>query len=604
MTSVRADMPFRAVAGWLFLVWVLMSPSLVQAQVEGLSYTVAFHGLDANPSLLAELQSLSTAIKRQEQPHLNGVALKALAKGDGEAFVQALKAKGWFDARVEPEISGEAEQTVITFIISCGERYRLGPATVQLANESSLFVVPSMAALGLQEGLFAQSALIFAAGEKLVTLARQQGFPQARLLDRPMELDRHGHRLLAVLAVDTGPLVRLGQVTFLGSEGIEGDFLARHLSWRPGAIYHPKRFDRIYRSLMGTGLFSAVKVELGSPPEKGDLWPVTVRLTQRRHRSIAVGGGYSTDKGPNLKASWEHRNVLGVGQRLSSKTELGTDAQLISLSHETPDFLMAEQKLTFSLLLDRSLADAFDSQSIQLGATLLRPVFAPGGEGSLGVEWRIADVHDNSTDIRSSFASSAIPLTLKLDRSDDLLDPGQGWRSRSEIKPVLALSKSGQSHIVVSQRGSTYQKLMADPRLVLALRVEADTVQGASHDSLAADQRLYAGGSATLRGVGSQLAGPLDGQNKPTGGRSLLALGSEIRLLLRQTWELVAFVDGAMSYDKPIPDLSQGMLFGTGIGGRYLTPIGPLRLDVGVPLRRRTGIDDPFQIYISIGQAF
>lgn len=591
------------VARWLLLAGIL-SPSVGLAADEKVVYSVSFHGLDDQQELLTRLQSLSMALKRRDHPPDALSGLQRLAREDGETFVQALKADGWFDARVEPVITGEGESRVVTFVVQCGARYRFGHLELKLPPAPTQFVPPTMEALGLREGAFAQSAPVFAAGEKLLLLARQQGFPHAKLLENPLELDRQGHRLDVNLEMVLGDFVRLGKVTFVGAEGIQQDFLEQHLSWRPGAVYHPKRFDGIYRSLMGTGLFSSVKVELGTPPGKGELWPVTVLLTQRKHRSVAVGGGYSTDKGLNLKGSWEHRNVLDVGQRVKIKTELGTEAQMVSLAHETPDFLVSEQKLTLSLQLDRSLASAFDSQSVQVGGTLMRPVWAPGGEASLGLEWRIADVVDNSSAVRSSFASTALPVTLKLDRSDDLLDPGQGWRSHNEVKPVMALSKSGQSHVMVSNRGSLYYKIIQDPRIVMAFRGEADTVAGAGHDNLAADQRLYAGGSATLRGVGNQLAGALDQGNKPLGGRSLLALGTEARWLVKENWGLVVFVDGARSYQDPWPDLSESMLFGAGIGGRYTTPFGPLRLDVGFPLRRRSGVDDPFQIYVSIGQAF
>ncbi|MBF0436524.1 MAG: BamA/TamA family outer membrane protein [Magnetococcales bacterium] len=582
----------------------IFSASMAWAADEKVTYGVFFHGLDGHPELLTRLQSLSMALKRQDRPPDALSGLQARAREDAETFVQALKADGWFDARVDATITGEEAPRVVTFVVQSGVRYRYGRLVLKLPPTPTQFVPPSMDELGLHEDDFAQSAPVFAAGEKLLLLARQQGFPRARLLDHPLELDRQGHRLQVGFVLELGEFVRLGRVTFQGAEGIKPSFLEEHLSWRPGAVYHPKRFDGIYRSLMGTGLFSSVKVALGTPPGKGDLWPVTVRLIQRKHRSVALGGGFSTDKGLNLKGSWEHRNVLEVGQRFKIKTELGTEAQMVSLAHETPDFLVPEQKLTLSLQLDRSQASAFDSQSVQVGGTLLRPVWAPGGEAGLGVEWRIADVVDNSSALRSSFASTAIPMTLKLDRSDDLLDPGQGWRSHNEVKPVLALSKSGQSHVMVSNRGSLYHKLSQDPRVVVAFRGEADTVAGAGHDNLAADQRLYAGGSATLRGVGNQLAGQLDQANKPMGGRSLLALGSEVRWLVKEDWGLVAFLDGARSYRDSWPDLSEGMLFGAGVGGRYTTPFGPLRLDVGLPLHRRTGVDDPFQIYISIGQAF
>lgn len=589
---------------FLFMVFGFMAVGTAHAVDEKLAYTVVFQGVDDNKSLQLALESVSVTLKRQDQPPASMFEVARWAKDDGETFVQLLHSKGWFDAMVEPSFVGEGESLVITFKVASGELYRLGVPQLRLLTPKTEFIPPTMESLGLKEGIPAESDPIFAAADQLLAYAHKRGFPEAKLLDRVYELDRAAHRLLVALDLESGPLVRLGKVHFTGGSGVDQAFLDKHLSWRPGAVYHPKRLERIQRSFMGTGLFATVNVVLERPSAEGELWPVAVHLVQRKHKTIAVGGGYSTDKGVNLKGAWEHRNVFNMGQRVKTNAELGTDAQSIFLSHETPDFILSEQKLSVALHLDRSLEDAYESQSVQVGVTLLRPVLAPGGEASVGLEWRIADVIEKSDGSRSSFATTAIPMGIKLDRSDDLLDPGQGWRWNSEVKPVLTLSSSGDPHVRVANRGSVYHTLSSVQRVVLAARGEVDTVWGTTHDNLAADQRLYAGGGGTLRGVGYQLAGPLDQEHKPIGGRSLLALGTEIRWRAWENVGLVGFVDGARSYESQMPDLSEGMLFGTGVGGRYVTPIGPIRMDIGFPLRKRSQVDDSFQIYVSIGQAF
>ncbi|MBF0134177.1 MAG: BamA/TamA family outer membrane protein [Magnetococcales bacterium] len=594
---------------WVSVVcWLMgfgfMMAGTARAVDETLAYTVVFRGVEDDSSLQLALESVSVTRKRQEQPPANMFLLRRRAKDDGETFVQLLHSKGWFDASVEPSLTGEGALVVITFSVVRGERYRLGVPQLRLLTPKTEFIPPTMELLGLKEGNFAESDPIFAAADQLLVYAHKRGFPEARLVDRRYELDRAAHRLDVVLDLLPGPLVRLGKVHFTGDEGVDQVFLDKHLSWRPGAVYHPKRMERIQRAFMGTGLFATVNVALERPSAEGELWPVAVHLTQRKHKTIAAGGGYSTDKGINLKGAWEHRNIFHRGQRIKVNTELGTDAQSAFLSHETPDFILSGQKLSFAFRLDRNREDAYESQALQVGATVLRPVLAPGGEASLGLEWRIADVIERSDESRASFATTAIPLGLKLDRSDDLLDPGQGWRWNSEVKPVFTLSSAGDPYVRFANRGSVYRTLSAVPRVVLAARGEADTVWGTTHDNLAADQRLYAGGGGTLRGVGYQLAGPLDQEHKPIGGRSLLALGTEVRWRAWENVGLVGFVDGARSYEGEVPDLSEGMLFGAGVGGRYVTPIGPIRMDVGFPLRKRSQVDDSFQIYVSIGQAF
>jgi translocation and assembly module TamA len=119
-----------------------------------------------------------------------------------------------------------------------------------------------------------------------------------------------------------------------------------------------------------------------------------------------------------------------------------------------------------------------------------------------------------------------------------------------------------------------------------------------------ADERLYAGGGGSIRGYAYQSVGPLDEDDDPIGGRSVLELSAELRMKLTDRIGLVTFLDGGSAFESTFPDSSEKLQWAAGLGFRYFTAIGPLRLDVGFPLNRRTDIDDAFQIYVSIGQAF
>ena len=118
-----------------------------------------------------------------------------------------------------------------------------------------------------------------------------------------------------------------------------------------------------------------------------------------------------------------------------------------------------------------------------------------------------------------------------------------------------------------------------------------------------ADLRFYAGGGGSVRGFGYQLAGQLDDDHNPLGGRSLLELSGEVRLRLTETIGAVAFVDAGSDFSSTVPDLSETLRVGAGPGLRYFSPIGPVRLDIGFPVNRRPS-DDAFQLYVSLGQAF
>ena len=151
--------------------------------------------------------------------------------------------------------------------------------------------------------------------------------------------------------------------------------------------------------------------------------------------------------------------------------------------------------------------------------------------------------------------------------------------------------------------GSTYWALGAEQRAVLAGRLAVGSLDGASLSQLPSDQRIYAGGGGSVRPYGYQMAGPLAPNNVPIGGRSSLVLNMEARIRITETIGIVPFIDTGSYYESPLPQPGRTPLYGVGLGARYYTAFGPLRLDLATPLRKRSA-DSPIQVYISLGQAF
>ena len=137
--------------------------------------------------------------------------------------------------------------------------------------------------------------------------------------------------------------------------------------------------------------------------------------------------------------------------------------------------------------------------------------------------------------------------------------------------------------------------------LVGAARVRVASIAGAGRDSIAPSRRLYAGGGGSVRGYGYQELGPLDPTGKPAGGRSLVEASAELRYRFGD-FGIVPFFDIGQSYDSTQPKFSD-LRYGAGIGARYYTNFGPLRVDVATPLGRRPG-EPKVAVYVSIGQAF
>ena len=199
----------------------------------------------------------------------------------------------------------------------------------------------------------------------------------------------------------------------------------------------------------------------------------------------------------------------------------------------------------------------------------------------------------------------ALPLGLQVDTTgpDGLLNPTKGFRIAATATPTQSLTGVASTFTILQVVASTYVNLAAPGRSVLALRTTLGSVQGAGTFSLPPDERFYAGGSATVRGYKYQSIGPLFPNDlRPTGGTSLGAATVEYRQRFGASLGAAVFVDtGAVSNNAtPFSDM---LRTGAGVGARYYTAIGPIRLDVALTLQRRRG-DDAFELYIGIGEAF
>jgi translocation and assembly module TamA len=201
---------------------------------------------------------------------------------------------------------------------------------------------------------------------------------------------------------------------------------------------------------------------------------------------------------------------------------------------------------------------------------------------------------------RRTFLIAAAPANLLYDGSDDLLNPTAGFRLGGRLSPELSLQGSAFGYTRVQLDGSAYRRV--GEGVVLAGRARLGTIAGAPRDQVAPSRRFYAGGGASVRGYTFQAIGPRDPNNDPIGGRSLTEFSIEARVRAFGSFGVVPFLDAGNIYTSPLPKFS-GLQWGAGLGVRYYSSFGPIRVDVGTPLNPRPG-DSRLAVYVSLGQAF
>jgi translocation and assembly module TamA len=408
------------------------------------------------------------------------------------------------------------------------------------------------------------------------------------------------------VAIDPGPFVRFGETRISGTDRTEAVYFERRVPWQIGEVYDQRKVDALRQDLVDAGIFSQVTIRADEDTDE-EVRPILIEIAEGPPRTVRVG--------------WQHRNLFGEAELLDLSTTLGTERQRLDARYRQPDFRRFEQDLVITGALLNEEYDAFDQTGATGSAVLEWPV-TEHWEGSMGVAAEFLQVQDDGEN--QVVLLFGLPINYNFDNTDDLLNPTEGFRFyvgttpwMGSVNPTfkevttkfgvdLVETDDAAAVMFLSSQvgGSTYYSIDEDNRYVLAFRARLAQVTGESLGALPANHRLYAGGAGSIRGYAFQTAGPLDADNDPIGGRSLFTFGGELRWRITETIGIVPFVDAGNVYESTTPNFNEHLFWGAGIGFRYYTDFGPLRADFAVPLDRRTGVDDAFQFYISLGQSF
>jgi translocation and assembly module TamA len=172
------------------------------------------------------------------------------------------------------------------------------------------------------------------------------------------------------------------------------------------------------------------------------------------------------------------------------------------------------------------------------------------------------------------------------------------------MEPFTDVGQRETSFVLWDLSGRHYLPLNKSRSVILATRGRYSLLAGTGRESIPEDMLLYAGGGGSVRGYAYQFAGELDEDDDPLGGVSAVDFSTELRLRINREYGAVLFADGGGAFSDRNPSDKEKYFWGAGAGLRYFTPIGPIRMDVAVPLDQRNDVDDPFQLYLSLGQAF
>ncbi len=567
-----------------------------------INYRVRIRGVD-DRELRNDLMSVSDAAELINRPPISEMQLRRRAERDVPRFLQVLRSHGYFAARVDVDIRTDRRPARVRYVVDVGPLYHLRDVQIRSADdEPDAPAQPRPDRVGLVSGEPARARAILQAEDRIVRDLGRKGHPFARVEDREVRVEHAAQAVDVIYTYVAGPPAVFGETSLHGLTSVREPFVRGKIPWRPGDPYDGSQLRLAQRRITDSDLFATVRVIKAEELTPDGELPLRVELSERKHRSIGFGVGYASDEGVRGRVWWEHRNLIRRGERLGLAGTLSEIGYSAESRFQKPDFLRVDQVLKIALRAALDEPDAFRSRNVG-GLISVDRELRPGLIVGAGTGFKYSSVRDATE--KNRFGLVYLPVNMDWDRSDDLLDPRRGGRLNLSMAPYRDVIDTEVAFIKGRAGGTQYIRITRRPELDLALRLVAGSIAGASRDDVPADERLYAGGGGTVRGFEFQSVGPLDERNKPVGGKSLTLVSAEVRWRLNQEFGLVVFSDGGAVYEDSMPEWGEDVLWGAGFGVRYFTPVGPLRFDLAFPLNPRSGgVDDAYQFYISLGQAF
>ncbi|WP_404361795.1 autotransporter assembly complex family protein [Marinobacter sp.] len=517
--------------------------------------------------------------------------LRRFASHGVDQVSQALRALGYYNPEIDWQVTDEdIPRLVLT--VDPGKPVRISSRTVRILGPAS--GDPGFQAIPverLKTGDVLSHADYQAVKGAITNLAQRRGYFDGSFTTSRLKVDPEALTADIDLIYQSGERYRLGDVEFAGGDELEEDLLRRFINFEPGTAYHADKVARLNSNLSNSGYFSQVVVD-ASPQDAVDRTiPVTVRLSHRDRRSVAAGIGFSTDIGPRLTGTWTEHWVNPMGHRRGAKMELAAPRQTLSGWYELPlDPPMSDSiRLTGGYL--REDIEDIESERLTLGQQW-QHALDNGWEQilSLRLEGERFQIGDETTDTSRLLLPGASYSRLS---ADSPLDPSRGYRLGFEVTGAHRgfFSDADIVQVIGFARGII---TLGDGHRFLA-RAKAGAVGSNEFSDVPPSLRFFAGGDQSVRGYDFESLSPENSEGTGVGGKYLFAGSLEYQFPITESWRLAAFVDEG----NAINDLSDKLATGAGVGIRWISPVGPLRLDVAKGLDEDLG--GSWRLHFSMG---
>ncbi|QZI72725.1 autotransporter assembly complex protein TamA [Pseudomonas protegens] len=551
----------------------------------------------AQSELDVRVKPANDELKANVEGYIGGVgdrdeeALLRFSRGAEEQAKKAAQALGYYQPHIESEVRG-GEKPRLLLRIDPGEPVHLRNVTIRVEGAAaSLKSFRTPDSDQLKPGAVLNHGRYEDAKRLIQNQASRYGFFSGRFTRQQLSVDPLAGVADIELVYDSGPRYALGKVSFTGDSLFDEDLLRRMVPFKNGAPYDSELIAELNQALQSSGYFEGVRVDAAPTAAEHEVIPVAVRLETRKPRTMGLGLGYSTDVGPRVKANWTRHWVNPQGHSYGWEAEVSAPRQNVGLWYDIPLDPPLTDKLRF--------AGGYQNEEIS-GTDTLSKLLTVGPEwhSKLPSGWqRVVSLKYQREEYRlgddSGLSNLLMPgLTYSYLRSDNRIDPHNGYRIQFDTK----LAKEGVGSDTNLLYGTVLLKGLTtawdNHRFLGRVQFGGSATNG--YKSIPPSLRFFAGGDQSVRGYDYQTLSPKNSQGDRIGGRYMVAGSVEYQYSIAEKWRIATFVDQGNSFNKlELPNLKTGV----GVGLRWVSPVGPIRVD----LARAMNDDGGIRLHFSMG---
>lgn len=540
----------------------------------------------ANDELKANVEGYIGSVGDRDEE-----ALLRFSRGAEEQAKKAAQALGYYQPHIQSEVRG-GDKPRLTLRIDPGEPVHLRNVTVRIEGPAASlksFRLPDSDQL--KPGAVLNHGHYEDAKRLIQNQASRYGFFSGRFTQQKLSVDPQAGVADIDLVYDSGPRYALGKVSFSGDSLFDEDLLRRMVPFKAGAPYDSELIAELNQALQSSGYFEGVRVDAAPTAAEHEVIPVAVQLETRKPRTMGLGLGYSTDVGPRVKANWTRHWVNPQGHSYGWEAEVSAPRQNVGLWYDIPLDPPLTDKLRF--------AGGYQNEEIAGTDTLSKLLtIGPEWHSKLPSGWqRVLSLKYQREEYRlgddSGLSNLLMPgLTYSYLRSDNRIDPHNGYRIQFDTK----LAKEGVGSDTNLLYGTVLLKGLTtvwdNHRFLGRVQFGGSATNG--YKSIPPSLRFFAGGDQSVRGYDYQTLSPENSEGDRIGGRYMVAGSVEYQYSIAEKWRIATFVDQGNSFNKlELPNLKTGV----GVGVRWVSPVGPIRVDLAHAMNDDGGI----RLHFSMG---